>query len=69
LKHIGGGLWIYRSTDDEAAVTAPGYFSHVPMRVGDQVLRVTFAAVGDGISSGSHVVTAVTNNNASVSTI
>jgi hypothetical protein len=67
LVHVGAGFWIYRSTDNEAAVTAPGYFTHVPMKVGDQVLRVTFGA-GDDISSGAHVVTAVSNFVATVST-
>lgn len=60
LSHLGGGLFIYRSTDDASAVTAPGYFTHVPMRRGDQLLRVTFDGNGNVVSTGQHVVTAVT---------
>lgn len=62
LRKPGGGLWHYMSTDSEAAVTAPGYFTNVPFRVGHQVLRVTVDGNGNVVSSGLHVVTVVTNN-------
>jgi hypothetical protein len=69
LAHLGGGLWFYRSTDNAAAVTVPGYFAQVPMDVGNWVLRVTFDANGDVLDTGRHVVTAVTDFDATVSTL
>jgi hypothetical protein len=66
LKHLGQGVWFYKTDDTAATVDTDSYFNDKgsPLKLGDIIYRLTVTNIdlsNEAISTyGTHVVNAVT---------